>query len=104
MWMGTCCKGLTVLSDVTPKHFTPTQRLLLNVLADGRPHSRAELHGCFDELAEVKRVRNTISLMRAKLRPEGEDIVCELRSRQIWYRHVRLLKPYVATGNNIKAS
>ena len=89
-------------NKMTPNHFTPTQRLLLDVLADGRPHSRKELHGCFDVLADVKRVRDTISLMRAKLRPKGEDIVCELRRRQIWYRHVRLLKPYVATGKGKK--
>ncbi len=72
--------------------YTPTQLRMLAILADGLPHTREELHACIsDDLAPLSAIRSHISLMRKKLRPKGEDVICELSWRRIHYRHVRLL-------------
>ena len=72
--------------------FTPTQSRILRVLSDGRRHSRKEIHGCLvDELGELSNIQAHLSNIRKKLRPIGEDIICEFYQRTIYYRHVRLL-------------
>jgi hypothetical protein len=72
--------------------YTPTQERLLAVLADGLPHRREELMGCLnDDLAERVILQCHISLLRKKLRPVGQDILCEFAQRTYQYRHVRLL-------------
>ncbi len=73
--------------------YTPTQQRLLSVLADGLSHTRAELRACInDELAGPGALWSHLHLLRKRLRPSGEDVICELRNgRIICYRHVRLL-------------
>ena len=72
--------------------FTPIQKAILKVLDDGYAHKREELREALaDELSEVACVNNHLSNLRKKLRPIGQDIVCELQSRKICYRWVRLL-------------
>lgn len=72
--------------------FTPTERRMLAMLADGLPHRKKELHLCLgDELSDFSTVRVHIHNIRKKLRRYGQDIVCELSSRRIFYRHVRSL-------------
>lgn len=72
---------------------TPTQDRMLSILADGLPHTRRELHGClYDDQGALGNIRNHIAALRKKLRPLGQDIVCELSSGAICYRQVRLLK------------
>jgi len=72
--------------------FTVTEQRMLVVLADGLAHTRKELHACLpDELGSQRNVRAHLVRMRKKLRPNGEDIVCELKDRSPHYRHVRLL-------------
>ena len=77
-------------------NFTPTQTKMLKVLDDGCRHTREELHGCLvDELGALSNIKTHISMIRKKLRPMGQDIICELNERTIHYRHVRLLaNPY----------
>lgn len=80
-------------SHVDPPRYTPTQRRMLDVLADGLPHNRQELHACLDdELTAPEAIKFHISTMRVTLRRAGQDIVCELYKGTIHYRHVRLLK------------
>jgi hypothetical protein len=56
--------------------FTPLQEQLLAVLSDGLPHKFAELLACLpDELSGIDALRMTLSRIRAKLRPRGEDII-----------------------------
>jgi len=76
--------------------YTPTQAAMIKVLSDGQRHRREELHACLpDELGGLINVHNHLSKLRKKLRPKGEDIVCELYERRIHYRHVRILaSPY----------
>lgn len=77
--------------------FTNVERRILNVLSDGLPHRKEELHPCLaDELGPLTNLHPHITNIRKKIRPKGEEIVCELVARRINYRHVRLLKPLSA--------
>lgn len=85
--------------------YTPTQRRILAVLADGEPHSREELIAClgdadgiagqYDESA-YSCLRMHISNLRKVLSAKGQDIVCVKPPWRIsrWrpmYRQVRHL-------------
>ena len=71
--------------------FTPTQQLIMDLLSDGEPHKRAELLNAIDPLCTPNTLQTHLSNIRKVIRPSGEDVVCELRERGIWYRRVRLL-------------
>lgn len=74
-------------------HFTPTEKRILQVLGDGLPHTKEELHTCLmDELSEVDTVKTHISNLRTKLQLRGQDIDCIKHNRRYKYRQVRLLK------------
>jgi hypothetical protein len=74
--------------------YTPTQVRMLRLFSDGMPHTKEDLHGCLpDELSAVEAIRFHICLLREKLRPIGQDIVCELDHGKTYYRHVRMLRP-----------
>lgn len=74
--------------------YTPTQRRLLDMLSDGKPHRREELYGCIDdELADVaKCLRVHLTHLRKKLRKLSQDVLCELHRGKPHYRHVMLLR------------
>lgn len=70
--------------------FTPTQQRLLGVLSDGRAHLRAELLACFDDPSPTSRnLSFHLTNIRQKLRPIGQDIICQLLNRRIAYRRIR---------------
>lgn len=72
--------------------FTKTQERILRVLADGQRHHKTELKEVLrDPEAQPRALIQHISILRKKLRPVGEDIVCEFYQRRIHYRHVRLI-------------
>lgn len=75
--------------------FTPTQRRMLTILADGKAHTRQELFACLsDDMADLSAIKWHLSKLREKLRPMGQDVICEI-NMGIKYRHVRLLaSPY----------
>mgnify|MGYP001614664367 CR=1 FL=1 len=71
--------------------FTPTEKRMWDLLADGLPHSRWELReSLYDELGDVTNIRTHISKLRHKL-PDGEAILCEIYKRTVHYRRVKLL-------------
>lgn len=72
---------------------TPTQRRMVELLADGKPHERRELHALlpFDEGA-MTNVKAHLTAIRKKIRPRGEEIVCEVVNNRLCYRHIVLLK------------
>jgi len=71
---------------------TPTQRRMLALLADGRPHTRHELKALlWDEQSSLGAVRRQLCEARKVVRAQGGEIVCELVNRRICYRQVRLL-------------
>ena len=72
---------------------TPTQRRMLTLLADGRPHRREELRQLlWDELGALSNIQTHLSQLRKKLRPQGQEILCEIVQRRICYRQVQLLQ------------
>lgn len=77
-----------------PVKLTPVQRKMLNLLSDGVPRTRRELHAClYDESGPLSRIQAHISGMRKVVRPLGEDIVITFFDQTICYRLVTLLKP-----------
>lgn len=55
-------------------------------------HPRAELLACLgDDQGDLTAMQMHISRLRPLIRQRGEDIICELAGRAIYYRHVRLL-------------
>ncbi len=71
---------------------TVPQRML-NLLADGRPHTAQELHGCLeDELGPVSNIEVHLSILRKALETRGEDITCRRRDGVTWYAHVRSIR------------
>jgi DNA-binding response OmpR family regulator len=72
--------------------FTPIEGRVLEVLSDGLSHPRQELLDCLqDDQAARTALQMHVSRIRKKLRPQGQDIVCEVKGYGIYYRHVRLL-------------
>lgn len=72
--------------------FTATQIKILNVLSDGMPHRFEELQACLpDDMSGIDALRTMLSRIRAKIRPRGEDIICQHLNHSHRYRHVRLL-------------
>lgn len=66
--------------------YTPTQRAILTVLADGRSHHHSQLQRCLpDDLADGNALRQHIFKLRRKLRPKGHLIICELVEGQAHY-------------------
>jgi hypothetical protein len=74
-----------------PNHWTPTQQKIINVLSDGQPHQKRELQDCLDELAEPNAIHVHVTLIRRKLRPVGEEILCVNRDGKSYFRHVRVV-------------
>jgi len=73
--------------------FTKTEQAILDVLGDGVPHLKAELHACLpDELGDISNIRRHISAIRKKL-PAPLEIACVVRDRRhkyLLYRHLRM--------------
>lgn len=74
------------------REYSPTERRMLAVLADGMPHSRKELHACLlDDMGALSNIQPHIKSLRPKLQRKGQFIVCELYNGSPHYRQVRLL-------------
>jgi|SRR5580658_10449155 hypothetical protein len=72
--------------------FTPVQQRIMDLLSDGLPHTRREIHGCLrDEQSKVSAIGVHISDIRKKVLPTGYTFVCTLSSRKIRYRYVQLV-------------
>lgn len=70
--------------------FTPTERRILEVLADGHAHPREQLLTCLlDDQARPSMLQRHISNLRQKLSAKQETIICELRAGTIHYRRIR---------------
>lgn len=70
----------------------PVQRRMVQMLLDGLPHRREELHGCLaDRLGPLSNIKSNISKIRKQAHIFGLDIVCVLFQRTVWYRLVRAI-------------
>lgn len=75
---------------MTDNGFTPTQQRILDVLSDGKDHTRKELHSCLpDELSQLSAIQKHVSKIRKVLQPKGFLILCTIHNRRICYRYVR---------------
>lgn len=81
---------------MSSNHFTPTQRAIMQVLSDGRPHHKSELMQCLnDELSSPSAIFPHISLIRTKLRRRGEKIILIKDGKECFYQLRRVLaSPY----------
>src|SRR5258708_6545234 len=79
--------------------FSPIQKRILDLLADGLPHPRKDVWECLqDQLAPRTSVAPHIFFIRAKLRQLGQDIITETTGKAIFYRHVRFLNGHSPVG------
>lgn len=71
--------------------YTKTEQAILDILSDGKPHFRKELHVCCGP-SLMKVVTTHIVNIRKKL-PPGQDIVAVVRNqgKLPMYQHVRTL-------------
>jgi DNA-binding transcriptional ArsR family regulator len=78
--------------------YTPTQKRILAILADGNMHLKEELYCCIDdELANKDgTLRFHMSKLRLKLRPQGLDVICQYHYKRYYYRQVRLISSAAA--------
>tara|TARA_R110002020_G_scaffold376130_3_gene587293 strand:+ start:18703 stop:18954 length:252 start_codon:yes stop_codon:yes gene_type:complete len=74
------------------REFTPSQEKILEMLSDGKPHTKYQLKLTYgDEFTSCASLKNLIKKIRKQLRPKGQDILCEYANRTIHYRWVRLI-------------
>lgn len=73
--------------------FTPTQKRIYNLLADGLPHKREEIQDTFtDGVDSTRNIDNHLVAMRKKLRPLGYDVICQFVKRSNHFRLIRLVQ------------
>lgn len=90
---------MAVSTPIALVGFTPTERRILELLADGLPHRREEVLLCLDdELADYTHLSGHIKNARRKLLPLGYDVVCQVKSFMYSYRWVRVLHPPQSEG------
>lgn len=85
------------MTEAELEGFTPTERKILAVLADGERHSRTEFHEplgmVVTEKGDDASINKHIWNMREKLRPLGKWVVSEYHMYKYYYRLVNLVKP-----------
>lgn len=76
-------------------HYTPTEKAILEILSDGKPHAKHDIAKHVDPEMGQCNVANHILQLRKKLEPLNEDIVCVYRLKKYFYRQIRVLhSPY----------
>lgn len=78
-----------------PQKLSPTELKVLALLADGKPHHRAEVAGCFAAPPSPANLWTTLCNLRRKLRPHGETVLTIVCGRDTYYSWGRrLASPY----------
>jgi predicted Zn-ribbon and HTH transcriptional regulator len=76
-------------------NFTPTERALMEVISDGKPHELEELRELIDELSEKQAVYFHMCNLRKKLERIGQSIVMVRKRKISYYQLIRILAtPY----------
>lgn len=70
--------------------FTPTQKLIIDVLKDGQPHKRDELRQAVSDTFTQKNLNEHLNRLRDRIRPYGYDIICQYLNRSLHYRLIRV--------------
>ena len=72
--------------------YTPTEFRILQLLRDGLPHRREEVHACLDDdLSALRSITPHLTRLRKKIQPAGQDILAVTTGRITFYQQVRLL-------------
>lgn len=83
------------------KGFTNVESRMMELLGDGHPHRPDELHTClWDREGPVSNVNIHISNLRKKLRPTGQDIICQQLDGRSHFRLVRLTASHARGGSD----
>lgn len=72
-------------------HFTPIEKELMRVLADGEPHLIKDMPALIDSQATKHNVANHLWRIRSKIEPYGHAIIVECIDRRLYYRYVILV-------------
>lgn len=82
-------------------HYTPIEQRIIDMLADGLPHNRAEVLDCLrDKESNLHALAMVIMRLRPKVRAMGQEIITEHHRGSIAYRHVILLSGSDPKGND----
>lgn len=74
------------LKGLEEVRFTPTQREIMNLLSDGKTHTKEELHKLlYDDLGAVSNVFVHITNLRKIIRPAGYIITIQSLRRKPYY-------------------
>lgn len=86
----------SILADVS---FTPVQRKILAILADGEPHPSREMVGQVldDPMSTKLNLSDHITSIRGKIKRFNHTIVCEFRKRTMHYRYVIHLNSLISS-------
>lgn len=75
-----------------PAKFTATEQRIMDLLADGKRHTRDELFSCLeDEMQKKDNVNVHLTYIRRKIRPVGHDIISISQQGTTYYQHVTLV-------------
>lgn len=73
---------------------TPTQQRIMDLLADGKGHTREELHKCMpDELSSIANLYVHVHHLNRRLKQQGQEVVSRYEDGRYLYRHVQYVKP-----------
>lgn len=76
--------------------FTPTEQRIMDLTADGKQHTRAEMLSCLNDELSTGSLHVHVYNIRRKLEILGETIVVEsLGNDTIRYRRVRFLESHI---------
>ena len=85
------------MTDDELARFTPTERKILAVLADGERHNRREFHGPLGMMVVEKGDDNVLNVhmcnLKVKLGPMGKWVIAEKTPGGTFYSLVKLVKP-----------
>lgn len=70
--------------------FTPTEKRILALLGDGKPHTKAEIVKClYDDMGAECNIHVHIKHIRRKLLGTGAEIVCQFHEKRHQFRLIR---------------
>ena len=75
--------------------FSPTQQAIMNVLADGKIHSRNEVMECLDDPEPTyNQLNQALFRLRKKLEPRGKYIDCVIQGTRRYYRFATFVETH----------
>lgn len=71
----------------------PVEQRIMRLLADGKPHTREEVHACLaDRMAPLEAIKKHMTNIRKVVEPYGETVLCRMYYHKLRYQWVKLLR------------